>query len=211
MSEQIEPTELDDLRSRVAKQRIILAQNSVEITEQKRALAKADRANVHLKMTVTQLTQDLAVAQDLHESDDVLKVFGGTTTTLISDIISALGDWHDEGYCDGPQDLIDEVKAVVAKADAAPQVRECPGHIHERVPEMDEVTDEYAAANRCKCGAGLARDDKNKRWDCSAILLGTAIPMGHEGSVQHDDVPDQSWILCDFCSRCGAALEGTKE
>jgi len=63
VSEQIEPTELDDLRSRVAKQRIILAQNSVEITEQKRALAKADRANVHLKMTVTQLTQDLAVAR----------------------------------------------------------------------------------------------------------------------------------------------------
>jgi len=52
-------------------------------------------------------------------SDDVLKVFGGTTTTLISDIIDALGDWHDEGYCDGPQDLIDEIKAVVAKANTA--------------------------------------------------------------------------------------------
>ena len=55
-------------------------------------------------------------AESREPSDDVLKVFGGTTTTLISDIIDALGDWHDEGYCDGPQDLIDEIKAMADKA-----------------------------------------------------------------------------------------------
>lgn len=65
----------------------------------------------------------------------------------------------------------------------------------------------YAATARCKCGAGLAYDpfgasggypeqgenDSPFRgglsgyWDCSAILLGTAIPKGQPGSVQHED------------------------
>lgn len=56
----------------------------------------------------------------------------------------------------------------------------------------------YAAHNRCPCGAGLAYDPAGEvgcedgtpfqmpnAWDCSAILLGTAIPKGQPGSVQH--------------------------
>ena len=54
----------------------------------------------------------------------------------------------------------------------------------------------YAATNRCPCGAGLAYDpfaedepDNPFRgpsyWDCSAILLGTAISKDQPGSVEH--------------------------
>lgn len=50
----------------------------------------------------------------------------------------------------------------------------------------------YAATARCPCGAGLAYDKKGESgrpiegyWDCSAILLGEAIPSGEPGSVQH--------------------------
>lgn len=53
----------------------------------------------------------------------------------------------------------------------------------------------YAAYNRCPCGAGLAYDPAEKEdgvflygnghWDCSAILLGNAIPKDQPGSVQH--------------------------
>jgi hypothetical protein len=47
----------------------------------------------------------------------------------------------------------------------------------------------YAATSRCPCGAGLAyakdSDPFKGYWDCSAILLETAIPSGEEGSVQH--------------------------
>jgi hypothetical protein len=51
----------------------------------------------------------------------------------------------------------------------------------------------FAATARCPCGAGLAYDDTcisepfkiPSYWDCSAILLGEAIPAGEEGSVQH--------------------------
>lgn len=56
----------------------------------------------------------------------------------------------------------------------------------------------YAASARCPCGAGLAYDPAGEvggdddsphhrpnAWDCSAILLGTAIPKGEPGSVQH--------------------------
>lgn len=58
----------------------------------------------------------------------------------------------------------------------------------------------YAAYSRCPCGAGLAYDPAGEvggedgpfhrpnAWDCSAILLGTAIPSGQPGSVQHTDV-----------------------
>lgn len=53
----------------------------------------------------------------------------------------------------------------------------------------------FAATARCQCGAGLAYDDTcvvqpfrgPSYWDCSAILLGDAIPMGQDGSVQHSD------------------------
>jgi hypothetical protein len=51
----------------------------------------------------------------------------------------------------------------------------------------------FAATARCPCGAGLAYDDTcieepfkiPSYWDCSAILLGDAIPSGEPGSVQH--------------------------
>jgi hypothetical protein len=53
----------------------------------------------------------------------------------------------------------------------------------------------YAATARCPCGAGLAYDDTcieepfkiPSYWDCSAILLGTAIPQGEPGAVKHTD------------------------
>lgn len=51
----------------------------------------------------------------------------------------------------------------------------------------------YAAFDRCHCGAGIAypRDvqpfGETAYWDCSAILTGTAIPDGQEGSVKHTD------------------------
>jgi hypothetical protein len=57
------------------------------------------------------------------------------------------------------------------------------------MPEHDLV---YAATARCQCGAGLAYDRNGESgkptqgyWDCSAILLGEAIPDGQPGSVQH--------------------------
>lgn len=51
----------------------------------------------------------------------------------------------------------------------------------------------FAATARCPCGAGLAYDktcvsppfNVPSYWDCSAILLGTAIEHGEPGSVQH--------------------------
>ncbi len=60
-----------------------------------------------------------------------------------------------------------------------------------------QVTDQdlvYAAHSRCPCGAGLAyvpawydKPDSpaHRCWDCSAILLGTAVPKGGDGWVQH--------------------------
>jgi hypothetical protein len=53
----------------------------------------------------------------------------------------------------------------------------------------------FAATSRCPCGAGLAYDSTCVQapfkgpsyWDCSAILLGTAIPSGEPGAVQHTD------------------------
>lgn len=52
----------------------------------------------------------------------------------------------------------------------------------------------YAATKRCLCGAGLAYEPGGESgrpiqgyWDCSAILLGEAIPTGEPGSVQHVD------------------------
>ncbi len=50
----------------------------------------------------------------------------------------------------------------------------------------------YAAYARCPCGAGLAYEPAGESgkpiigyWDCSAILLGKAVPSGQPGSVQH--------------------------
>jgi len=49
----------------------------------------------------------------------------------------------------------------------------------------------YAAHSRCPCGAGLAhvlnpvQGTEEWAWDCSAILTGTAIPTGEQGTVQH--------------------------
>jgi hypothetical protein len=50
----------------------------------------------------------------------------------------------------------------------------------------------YAATARCPCGAGLAYEPRGESgkpiqgyWDCSAILLGEAVPEGEPGSVQH--------------------------
>lgn len=55
----------------------------------------------------------------------------------------------------------------------------------------------YAATSRCPCGAGLAYDPDDSgegtvfrgpsAWDCSAILLGAAIPAGQPGAVEHTD------------------------
>lgn len=49
----------------------------------------------------------------------------------------------------------------------------------------------YARSARCPCGAGLAYEKNSGphgSWDCSAILLGTAVPSGKPGSVQHTAV-----------------------
>lgn len=51
----------------------------------------------------------------------------------------------------------------------------------------------FAATARCQCGAGLAYDKScveppfaiPSYWECSAILLGDAIPSGQPGAVQH--------------------------
>lgn len=51
----------------------------------------------------------------------------------------------------------------------------------------------YAATARCPCGAGLAYDETCTNppfngpsyWDCSAILLGTAVPQSQPGAVEH--------------------------
>lgn len=55
----------------------------------------------------------------------------------------------------------------------------------------------YAATARCPCGAGLAYvtkadhrinsgDPHGGHWDCSAIILGEAIPSGQPGAVKHE-------------------------
>lgn len=47
----------------------------------------------------------------------------------------------------------------------------------------------YSARSRCSgCGSGFAYcPSVSLMWDCSAILLGTAIPAGLAGAVVHDD------------------------
>lgn len=55
----------------------------------------------------------------------------------------------------------------------------------------------YAATARCPCGAGLAYErgcGGHGSWDCSAILLGEAIPQGQPGAVTHTDrLPFAFW------------------
>ena len=60
-------------------------------------------------------------------------------------------------------------------------------------PLLDRLV--FAAYSRCPCGAGLAYDPAAEEpdsvfhgpsaWDCSAIILGTAVASGQPGAVQH--------------------------
>lgn len=46
----------------------------------------------------------------------------------------------------------------------------------------------FAATSRCPCGAGLAHPKNtgpHGYWDCSAILLGTAAPVGSPEAKRH--------------------------
>lgn len=108
-----------------------------------------------LNAKVDAILRALPPAPQADASDDVLKVFGGTSMTLISDIIDALGDWHDEGYCDGPQDLIDEIKSVVAAAlppaPAQGKAVECPD------PEHHAKDVREGLERCCFCGTSLAQ------------------------------------------------------
>lgn len=62
-------------------------------------------------------------------------------------------------------------------------------------PLLDRLI--FAAHARCVCGAGLAYDPASEDpdspfvgpsyWDCSAIILGTAVPHGEPGAVVHTD------------------------
>ena len=48
----------------------------------------------------------------------------------------------------------------------------------------------------CDCGAQVAADYKNRRWDCSDILLGQAPEKGQPGSMRHSDVfPFAFWSI----------------
>ena len=56
----------------------------------------------------------------------------------------------------------------------------------------------FAAYDRCPCGAGLAYwknpTHDERHWDCSAIMLGDAVPMDEPGSAQHTDrLPFAFW------------------
>lgn len=90
----------------------------------------------------------------------------------------------------------EEIKAAESKLD---QMRK---DVHEtwlreqrERPLLERLT--FAATARCPCGAGLPYDPAEEggdgpfcgpsAWDCSAILLGTAIPNGRPGSVTHTD------------------------
>jgi len=72
----------------------------------------------------------------------------------------------------------------------------------ERAARLKRMT--FAATSRCSCGAGLAYDDTctaapfkgPSYWDCSAILLGDAIPSGQPGAVTHTDrLPFAFWEI----------------
>lgn len=68
-------------------------------------------------------------------------------------------------------------------------------------PLLERLT--FAAYTRCACGAGLAYDPAGPSgdpysgaWECSAILLRTAIPSGQPGAKTHTlAMPFLSWEL----------------
>lgn len=68
----------------------------------------------------------------------------------------------------------------------------------------DAIDDDmvYAATARCPCGAGLAYRKSGGapggHWDCSAIMLGTAIPKGQPGSVEH--TAQLPFVFCEIKS-----------
>jgi len=39
----------------------------------------------------------------------------------------------------------------------------------------------------CDCGAQIADDRANRRWDCSDILLGRAVEKGQPGTLRHSN------------------------
>lgn len=58
----------------------------------------------------------------------------------------------------------------------------------------------FSAWSRCPCGAGLAYlPGSGKRWprswDCSAFMLGDAIPAGEPGAMMHDSYPFAFWEI----------------
>lgn len=60
--------------------------------------------------------------------------------------------------------------------------------LFKRKPKKPKLV--YAAYSRCPCGAGLAYVvgcGGYGHWDCSDILLGTAIESGQPGAVTHTD------------------------
>ena len=72
----------------------------------------------------------------------------------------------------------------------------------ERRRRLKKMT--FAATARCPCGAGLAYDRTCSKppfrgpsyWDCSAILLGDAVPSGQPGAVVHTDrLPFAFWEI----------------
>lgn len=72
----------------------------------------------------------------------------------------------------------------------------------------------YAATARCPCGAGMAYRRGDDCWDCSAILLGEAIPHGGPGSVKHEArLPFVFWEIKDEGqpSANGATTRPSKE
>lgn len=84
-----------------------------------------------------------------------------------------------------------EKRAAELKAEASAERHQ---EIRAR-PLLDRLV--FAASARCDCGAGLAYDPAHEDpgsvfkgpsyWDCSAIILGTAIPSGQPGAVKHSD------------------------
>lgn len=87
-----------------------------------------------------------------------------------------------------------EATALRERADEL--AREATAERHQELlaqPLFDRLI--FAATSRCPCGAGLAYDPAHEdpgsvftgpsAWDCSAILLGTAIAPGQPGAVTH--------------------------
>ena len=81
----------------------------------------------------------------------------------------------------------------------------------------------YAAYTRCPCGAGMAyaRDGESGKprgwWDCSAILLGTAVPNDQPGHVTHEAREHHARVRhCEaraygVTTPCGTGTDATRE